>query len=105
MTLETRRIGAPVAASPADLARVWRAGRASARPGAFPGLLDGIVESFLAAAVEALAHGRDAALVWPATAGVVRLASDPRRTREEFHAEWDLLEEVVGAALRAQRRR
>jgi hypothetical protein len=101
VTLDARRVGDALATSAADLARVWRAGRAAARPSAFPGLLDGLVESFLAAAGEGLAEGRDPALIWPATTGVVRLPLDARREAEELDAEWDLVEEVLAAALRA----
>jgi hypothetical protein len=101
VTLDARRAGDALSASAVDLARVWRAARAAARPEAFPGLLDGVVETFLAAAGLALAGGRDPALVWPATAGIVRLPADERRTRAELDAEWDLLEDVLAAALRA----
>ncbi len=101
VTLDPRRAGDALVTSAIDLARVWRAGRAGARPHAFPGLLDGVVESFLAVAGTALAEGRDPALVWSATTGVVRLPRDARRTREELDAEWDLVEEVLAAALRA----
>lgn len=101
MTPEARRAGDALAASAADLARVWRAGRAAARTGAFPGLLDGVVESFLQVAGELLSGGRDPALAWPAVHGVVRLPRDARRAREELDAEWDLVEEVLGAALQA----
>jgi hypothetical protein len=101
VTLDARRVGDALAASAADLARVWRAGRAAARPNAFPGLLDAVVESFLAAAGEGFAEGRDPALIWPATAGVVRLPIDTRRAVEELDAEWDLVEEVLAAALKA----
>ena len=101
MTLDLRRAGDAISGSATDLARVWRAGRAAARPNAFPGLLDGVVESFLAQAGEALAEGRDPALVWPAAQGVVRLPLDARRAAEELDAEWDLAEEVLAAALRA----
>lgn len=101
MTLDARRAGDALAASALDLARVWRAGRAAARPGAFPGLLDGVVESFLQVTGELLAEGRDPALAWPAAAGVVRIPRDARRAREELDAEWDLVEEVLSAALQA----
>lgn len=102
VTLDGRRAGPALARAAPDLARVWRAGRASARPDVFPGFLDGLVESFLAVVGEALADGRDPAHVWPETTGVVRIdARDPRRTREELDAEWDLLEEVLAASLRA----
>jgi hypothetical protein len=101
VTLDVRRAGEALATSSLDLARVWRAGRAAARPEAFPGLLDGVVESFLEVAGELLAEGRDPALVWPASAGVVRIPRDARRAREELDAEWDLVEEVLTAALQA----
>jgi hypothetical protein len=102
VTLDARRAGDALAASSVDLARVWRAGRASARPAAFPGLLDGVIESFLLQAGDALANGRDPALVWTWTEGVVRLdVRDPKLTAAELDAEWDLVEEVLDAALRA----
>jgi hypothetical protein len=101
VTIDPRRAGDALASSAQDLVRVWRAGRAAARPGAFPGLLDGVVEPFLARAGEALADGRDPALVWPSVEGIVRVDSrDPRRTRAELEAEWDLLEEVLQTACR-----
>jgi hypothetical protein len=100
---EARRAGDAIAASAPDLARVWRAGRAAARPDAFPGLLDGVVESFLQIAGELLSEGREPALVWPATTGVVRLPRDADLTRAELDAEWDLVEEVLAAALQALR--
>ena len=101
MTLDARRAGDALATAAVDLARVWRAGRAAARPDVFPGLLDGVIESFMHTAGELMAGGRDPALVWPATAGVVRVPRDARRAREELDAEWDLVEEVLTSALRA----
>lgn len=101
MTLDVHRAGDAIATSAADLARVWRAGRAAARAGAFPGLLDGVVEPFLAALGAGLAAGRDPALIWTETTGVVRLPRDRRRAGEELEAEWDLVEEVLGASLQA----
>lgn len=98
-----RRAGDALAHSAPDLARVWRAGRAAARPEAFPGLLDGVVESFLQIAGELLAEDREPALVWPATVGVVRLPRDAELSRAELDAEWDLVEEVLAAALQALR--
>jgi len=102
VTLDRRRAGEALSNAAPDLARVWRAGRAAARPGTFPGLLDGIAEAFIARAGEALAAGRDPALVWPSVEGPVRVhARDARRTREELEAEWDLLEEVLQTACQA----
>jgi hypothetical protein len=103
VTLEARRAGDALAASAVDLARVWRAGRAAVRPNAFPGLLDGVIESFLQRAGELLGEGRDPALVWPASTGVVRIPRDAALAREELEAEWDLVEEVLAAALQALR--
>lgn len=101
MTLDARRTGDALALAAPDLGRVWRSGRAAARPGVSPGLLDGLVEPFFALAGEALAAGRHPALLWPAAAGVVRVfAGDPRRTRAELDAEWDLAEQVLHAASR-----
>ena len=102
MTLDPRRVGDALFTSAPDLARVWRAARAAARPSAFPGLLDGIIESYLATAGEALAAGSSPAVVWPATTGVVRIdAKDPAREAEELEGEWDLVSEVFVAALGA----
>jgi hypothetical protein len=101
VSLDPRLTGDALTIAASDLARVWRAGRAAVRPAAFPGLIDGVLESFLAGAGEALADGRDPALVWASTTGVVRLARDERRTREELDAEWALVEEVLAASLRA----
>jgi len=99
VTLEGRRAGDAIAASAGELVRLWRANRAQARPDVWPGLLDGLAEDFLVRAGDALAEGRDPALVWPSTAGLVRM--DPRaldRTRAEIDAEWDLVSGVLSAA-------
>lgn len=102
MTLEARRAGDAIARSAGHLARTWRASRMQARSSYFPGLLDGVLEDFLERAGEALAAGRDPALVWPATSGLVRL--DPRdlaRALATIDAEWDLAAEVLDAACEA----
>jgi hypothetical protein len=102
VTLDARRAGDALSASSEDLARVWRAGRSSERPAAFPGLLDGVIESFMRSVGDALATGRDAALVWTATSGVVRLvAGNTAGSLEELDAEWNLVEEVLVSALRS----
>jgi hypothetical protein len=102
VSLDVRRTGEALAAAGLDLARVWRSARASERPDVFPGLLDGLIEPFLARAAEALAEGRHPALLWPSLAGAVRVqASDPRRSREELDAEWELVERVLHAACQA----
>lgn len=102
MTLSARRAGDAIARAAVQLLQVWRASRAEARPDVFPGLLDGLLEDFFARAGEALAEGRDPALVWPAAAGLVRLdAHDLARSHAELDAEWDLAEEVLRSACEA----
>jgi len=99
VTLEARRAGDAIARSAGDLARIWRASRVQLRSVHFPGLLDGLVEDFFARAGEALGAGRDPALVWPATTGLLRL--DPRdvaRSHAQIDAEWDLAAGVLDSA-------
>ncbi len=98
MTLEARRAGDAIAASAGEVTRVWRSARLQARPGAFPGLLDSVMQDFFTRAGEGLAAGRDPALTWPSTTGVVRL--DPNaldRSREEIEAEWDIAATVLAS--------
>ncbi len=101
-SVEARRAGEAMAASAGDLARLWRATRMQARSDVWPALLDGVMDDFFARAGEALAQGRDPALVWPALAGTVRL--DPRdedRSRAEIDAEWEIAERVLLSACEA----
>jgi len=99
MTLDAHRAGDALSASAGELARLWRSARAGARPDLFPGYLDGLIEPFFILVGEGLAAGRDPALLWPAAVGVVRVdGRDPRRTRSELDAEWDLAEQVLDAA-------
>ncbi|HYG69610.1 MAG TPA: hypothetical protein VD838_18185, partial [Anaeromyxobacteraceae bacterium] len=84
------------------LVRIWRSARGAARPGVFPGLLDGVVEPFLRSAGNALAAGEPPLGPWPRTVGLVRL--DPRdvdASVREIEAEWDLLVEVLRASCEA----
>ncbi len=102
MTLEGGRVGDAIATSAGELVRLWRATRAQARPDVWPGLIDGLVEDFLVRAGEALAQGRDPALVWPSVTGLVRI--DPRardRSRDEIDVEWDVVASVLSAACEA----
>ncbi len=102
MTLDARRVGDAIAAGAADLAGIWRGARREARPEVFPGVIDGILEDFLSRAGEALAAGRDPALVWPETTGVVRVnPKEPFRSVDEIEAEWDLVAEVLAASCEA----
>jgi hypothetical protein len=97
--LDLRRSGDAISACALDLARVWRAARASARLEGFPGLLDGVIEPFFTLAGDLLAVAADPAEVWASTAGVVRVhARDERRTRAELDAEWNLAEQVLVSA-------
>lgn len=99
---DRKRQGDALTYAAGDLARVWRAGRTAARKAVFPGLLDGVAEAFLSRTGQALAAGRDPALVWPSVEGLIRLdGRDPRRGAEEMDAEWDLVQEVLRAACRA----
>ncbi|HEY6099715.1 MAG TPA: hypothetical protein VIW03_09815, partial [Anaeromyxobacter sp.] len=99
VTPADRRAGDAIATSAGELARLWRTTRAQARPDVWPGLMDGLVDELFARTGEALAAGRDPALLWPALVGVVRV--DPRdaeRSRAELDEEWDLAEGVLTAA-------
>ncbi len=99
MTPETRRAGEAIARAAPELARLWRGARRHARADPVPGLIDGIVEDFLARAGEGLAGGRDPALIWPETVGIVRF--DPRaafRSQDEIELEWDLVDRVLSSA-------
>ncbi len=102
MTLGARRVGDAIASGAADLMGIWRATRREARPEAFPGVLDGILEDFLTRAGEALASGKDPALVWPETTGVIRVdPKAPFRSVDEVEAEWDLVAQVLAASCEA----
>jgi hypothetical protein len=104
LTLDSRRVGDAIAAGAADLAGIWRATRREMRPEVFPGVVDGILVDFLTRAGEALAAGRDPALVWPETTGVVRVdPKAPFRSVDEIEAEWDLVAEVLAASCEALR--
>ena len=99
MKAATRRAGEGIAASAGELARLWRATRAQARPDVWPGLMDGLVDELFLRTGEALAAGGDPARVFPSLAGLVRI--DPRerdRSRAELDAEWDVAERVLEAA-------
>lgn len=97
-----RRAGDALRFAAPDLARIWRAARTAARTAVFPGLLDGVAESFLAAVGEAYGADRDPALIWPAVEGIVRLDGRDRvRGAAETEAEWDFMAEVLRAACRA----
>jgi hypothetical protein len=94
--------GEAIAASAADLTRLWRATRLQGRRRSLPGLLDGVVADVLLRAGEGLAAGDDPALPWSRAAGVVRLEVREReRWRAELDAEWDALESVFRGACEA----
>jgi len=100
--LDTRRTGEAIAAAAGHLARIWRQARAEAWPAVFPGVLDGVVEPFLARVGEALATGQDPAAVWQGLVGIARLdRAQDGRAEEAMHGEWRLLGEVLAAAAEA----
>jgi hypothetical protein len=99
MTLDARAAGQALQAVAPELTRIWRQVRAEARPGVFPGLVDGVVEALLREAGAALERGEDLAGTWAATAGVVRTdARDPAAAEREIAIEWLILGEVLAAA-------
>jgi hypothetical protein len=99
VTVDARRAGEAIAASAAELARLWRNTRAQSSPDVWPGLLDGIADDAFLRLGEALAQGRDPALVWPSLAGIVRFdPRDPDRSRAEIDAEWNAFQTVLSGA-------
>jgi hypothetical protein len=99
VTPDGRRAGDAIAASAAELARLWRNTRAQSSPDVWPGLLDGIAEEWFLRLGEALGQGRDPALVWPSVVGVVRFdARDRDRSRDEIDREWNTVEAVLASA-------
>ena len=88
-----------VRAHQGELTRIWREARAIARPRVFPGLIDGVVESFFDTCGAVLAAGGRPEEVWPALRGVVRRATG--HVPGEVHREWALLWEVLAAATEA----
>lgn len=99
MNAEGRRAGEAIASSAAELARLWRNTRAQSSPDVWPGLLDGIADDAFLRLGEALAAGRDPALVWPSLVGIVRYdPRDPDRWRAEIDSEWNTLQAVLSGA-------
>lgn len=102
MNLDARHTGEALVSAADELLRIWRAARGAARPGVFPGVLDGAMGAFLIQAGSALAAGEPPLGAWPRTAGAVRLdPADPAASIREIEAEWDLLVEVVRASCEA----
>jgi hypothetical protein len=99
MRLDARETGEALAAAAGELTRIWRGACADAHAAAFPALLDGAVEPFVAEVAAALVAGRPAEDAWERTAGVVRLdRASVGRAEVELAAEWRLLAEVLAAA-------
>jgi hypothetical protein len=99
---DPRSAGEAIAASAPELARLWRAMRLQARPGVWPGLLDGIASDLVRRVGEGLAGGTDPCLAWIGVEGLVRLDARAReRSREEIDAECDALESVLAGACEA----
>ena len=96
MTIEPKAFGRALRRSGPELTRVWRLARAQAQRPVFPGLLDGIVPSFLAEAGRRLAEGGAPETAWGGCQGPLRLG--PGDSSEELTVEWALLMEVLAAA-------
>jgi hypothetical protein len=94
--MDPRSFGRALRRAAPELTRVWRLARAQAQRPVFPGLLDGLVPSFLGEAGRLLVEGGDPGAAWGSTAGTLRLASADGG--EELTVEWALLMEVLGAA-------
>jgi hypothetical protein len=96
-----RDAGEAIALAAEALARIWRSARVEAPPEVFPGAIDGVVASFVAAVGEALVMGRVPAEAWARTEGLVRL--DPRRetTEAALDAEARLVGEVLASTCEA----
>jgi hypothetical protein len=94
---DAREAGEAIALAAEALARIWRSARVEAPPDVFPGALDGVVASFVAAVGEALVMGRAPADAWARTEGIVRL--DPHRgtTETAFDVEARLVAEVLAS--------
>jgi hypothetical protein len=97
VSAELARAGEAVVSAAGELARAWRAARAEAWPGTWPGLADGVVEPLVVEAGLALARGEEPTLAWDRVTGHLRL--DPRdrdasraRAAEELRLLAELLE-------------
>lgn len=100
MRLDLHGTGEVLRASAGQLTRVWRATRLEARPEVFPGVIDGVIEEFLARAGEALLAGHAPEEAWASARGVIRLLPG-ERALEELAAEWRLAGEVLASACAA----
>jgi hypothetical protein len=97
--LKGDKVGLFLRQQSAELTRIWRMARASARPEIFPGLLDDVVSRFFERAGELLERGGPPEELWAGLRGVVRWpASLPA---EELTEEWAVLLEVVAASCEA----
>ncbi len=103
MTLDPFATGDALRSASSEIVRLWRAARAEARVGVFPGLLDGLVAPLVDRAGEALSMGGgDPAEVWAGAAGLVRV--DPRfrrRSAGEIEAELAILGSVLDSVCEA----
>ena len=79
-----------------QLTRIWRLGRAAARPSVFPGLLDALVEPFFERCADVLAGGGAPEEVWRGLGGLLRWP--PALAPAELSQEWLVVREVLVAA-------
>lgn len=97
MTLDLRSSGDALCAVATDLVRVWRATRFTAGASVFPGVLDGVIEDFLARVGDSLLQGAPPEEAWRATGGVVRVLRHDR-SAPLLAAEWALARDVLLSA-------
>jgi hypothetical protein len=96
VNMEAKAFGRALRRSAPELTRVWRLARAQANRPVFPGLLDGLVPSFLVEAGRLLGEGAAPEEAWSCTGGALRVG--PGNSAEELTVEWALLMEVLAAA-------
>ncbi len=90
-----RQAGRTLEQSAPEIVRIWRLARAASRHGVFPGMLDGVMASFVRNAGRAMAEGGEPESAWKAVRGAVRLSD--RLGPAEPTAEWAVAMEVLAA--------
>jgi hypothetical protein len=92
----TKQVGAFVRYQAEELTRIWRLARAEERKDVFPGLLDGLLESFFNEAGSLLEQGGAPEDVIRRTAGALRWP--PALAPAEISEEWRIVADVLQTA-------